>query len=345
METSLSAQNERGPDNERKGGIVLPLAFTTSAIRSFVDFDIVGHPYIDSIELQEVGSNQFAALVHHRGVVDLYVDPEAHLDEGWFHSDPAFINLRRRAFHITPIRVSSWQFTDGAIDIRADFALFDQTAVEVIVRQSGSNDHRITQFIPTPPWRDLHMLRFLHVEGFGILRAGKGTTAAINIGTNSYRPAINKLPLTGRRRYSVRLAQDARMFGLNRPGEFPIDDNTTTQSDGLGWTLSAIEQRAPQRFEAELSFDSRLNSTTLTNVTKMGVCWNETPDGVEVSFVDVTQNWLPPLSSPGMRAMATVRRWRRRRLSLAWSGVVKNSEHDHWVVDSDWRTNNSDADP
>ena len=295
-----------------------------SPVRSFLEVPISGDPTFDSIELQYLSCDSpstgratgcFAALVHTPAGVDLYLDPEIGLDREWFDTDPAYANLERAGFHLTPVIVDRWEIAADRVDVDASFQLDDGRAVSFRVEQERGSDRVLRQFIPTPAIRNLSLLRFLQVDGFGLLRRTSRVEVAID--GQALTAAPFALPLGGKRRYAARYAARCFVVGLNPHGEHQLSDQS---SDTLRWTFE------PQLGDLVLG-DSTEGTVTfrmdIGQATTARYHYRPTPEGHEITLTDVEQEWKPSKRNLQLRVLAFLRRLRRRNLTWQWSGIVR----------------------
>ncbi len=344
-------------------------AAIASPVRSFLEVPIHGDPTFDSIELQylawkvpEVGRqpsstsdpleklnrSDFAALVHTPDGVDLYLDPKSAFDEEWFENDPAYANLKRAGFHRTPVRVKRWTIASDRVEVEASFQLADGRTVHLGVNQEAGKDQVLRQFIPTPAISNLNLLRFLQVEGFGLLRRSSKLTVTVE--GQSLKPARFALPLGGKRRYAARYAAHCAVVGLNPNGDHILDQ---PGSNDLQWTFDPPLADLTSRQLADLDQsgtgdqpdqDHRQQEGTVR--FRMGVGWVTTAHyvcrsthlGCEVSLSQVEQGWKPPGRNLQLRVLGALRQLRRKDLTWHWSGTVQPdpASGPPALVDSTW---------
>ncbi len=298
-----------------------------SPVRSFLEIPISGDPTFDSIELQYLSCDSpstgraagcFAALVHTPAGVDLYLDPEIGLDREWFDTDPAYANLERAGFHLTPVMVERWEIAADRIDIDASFQLDDGRTVSFRVDQERGSDRVLRQFIPTPAIQNLALLRFLQVDGFGLLRRTSRVEVAID--GQALTPARFALPLGGKRRYAARYAARCFVVGLNPQGEHQLEDKTADESGGnLEWTFQPLLEDPVPSNSTEGTVTFRME---IGQVATAQYCYRPTPEGFGIALTNVEQEWKPSKRNLQLWVLGLLRRLRRRNLTWHWSGIV-----------------------
>ncbi len=293
-----------------------------------------GNDGFTSIEIQRLanGSSQsdpegeaYVALIHTPAGVDLYVDPTYGLSRDWFDSDPAYANLRRSVFHLTPVSVRHWEISSDRVRIESQFQLDDGRTVSLNVDQPKGNDRVQRQFIPNPAIEELQLLRFLEVDGFGLIR--RSSDLSISIDGRPLAPARFRLPLGGRRRYAARYTRSCRVVGLNPSGTYELgrDGGAREEVDDEATRSLLWEAEPPLAAEGTPETESAGSIVFFMAIGIVGRArysqrW--TGEGQRLTLDAVEQNWTPPRRSIQLRVLAAMRRRRRAGLRWNWSGSI-----------------------